>query len=118
MAMIIGAANEAAKGLFEPKAGQHVIILCPRMSGFEICLAGFVENRWTWPWYSVIDHQSEGSPRDINAISHRIGAKQAGVLFCSENIDQSAGVERVNMLGKQHEFVHFRRIGETLVDLP
>ena len=51
------------------------------------------------PRHPVEHHQAERASGHVDAVAHRIGAQEAGILLGAENIDQGGGVDTVHMLG-------------------
>ncbi len=61
-------------------------------------------------------HQPERMAGDIDAVPEGVGAEQAGVGIIAEDVDQSAGVDRVNMLGVERQARAGEPVGDAGVD--
>ena len=53
---------------------------------------------------------------DIDAIAQGIGAEQAGAGIVAENVDQRAGVDRIDMLGVERQSAPRQPVGNPAMD--
>ena len=95
MAMVIGAADDPAKGLRQSGADDPVVIGAATTRQTP----GAMENIGARPGNRFHDHQPQALARHIDTIAQRVGAEQTGLGLVAENIDQCAGVDRIDMLG-------------------
>jgi hypothetical protein len=59
---------------------------------------GLVQDVGARPGHAVEDDEAQRAAGHVDAVAHRVGAEQAGILLGAEDVDQRAGVERVDML--------------------
>ena len=64
-----------------------------------------------WPRHLFHNHQPQRMAGHIDAIAQGIGTEQTGMRVIAENIDERAGVDRVNMLRVQRQPVARQPVG-------
>jgi len=61
-------------------------------------------------------HQPERFAGHIDAIAQRIGAEQGSAGIIAEDIDERAGIDRIDMLGVERQAIAGEAIGDAGVD--
>ena len=107
VAMIIGLADQATKGLREAGPDDAVIIIHPATGK----PSRFVQYVWPWPRHLFHDDKAQRMAGHIDPIAQGIGAEQAGVRIIAEDIDQRAGIHRIDMLGIEREAITRQTVG-------
>ena len=52
----------------------------------------------------------------VDAVAQRVGAEQGGVRIVAEDVDQRAGVDRIDMLGVERQAVAGEPVGDAGMD--
>jgi hypothetical protein len=55
------------------------------------------------PRHAFQHHQPQRHARHIDPVAQRIGAEQRGARIVAEDVDQRAGVDRIDMLGVERQ---------------
>src|SRR6185312_7767187 len=106
-AVIVGAADQAAECLLQPQPRQHVVI----GGAAELLAACLVQDVGSRPGHAVEDDEAERATGHVDAVAHRIGAEQAGILLGPEDVDERRGLERVDMLCQERDAGALQRLG-------
>ena len=104
MPVIVCAADQPTERLRQSRADNRVVIgaaTAPVLVGGSA--AGAVEDRGLGPWHLLHDHQPQRVAGHIHPIAQCIGAKQGRARIVTEDIDQCAGVDRIDMLGIERQ---------------
>ena len=112
-AVVVAAADQAAKGLAQAQAGEHVV---PAVA-LEGLAARLVQDVGARPGHTVEDDEAQGTAGDVDAVAHRVGAQQACILLGAEDVDQGAGVHGVDMLGVERQPGVFQGLGGAAMDV-
>ena len=96
-AAVVGAADQPAEGLLQLQPGQHLVV----GAAAEGVAARPVQQGRPRPRHPVEDDQPQRAAGHVDAVAHRVGAEQAGVLLGAEDVDQRADVERIDVLRQQ-----------------
>ena len=106
------AADQPAERLRQPGADDAVVIRAaaarhpPRR----------VEHGRARPRHAFHHHQPQRFAGHVDAVAQRIGAEQRGARVVAEDVDQRAGVDRIDMLGKQRQAVAGEAVGDPRMD--
>ncbi len=76
------------KACFSLQPRQHVVI----GGAAERCAPRLVQDVGPRPGHAVEDDEPQRAARHVDAVAHRIGAEQAGVLLGAEDVDQRRGL--------------------------
>jgi hypothetical protein len=68
------------------------------------------------PRHAVKHDQPQRAAGDINTITDRVGAEEAGIFLGPKYIDEGRGRHRFDMLGKKQNTTCFERRGDALMD--
>ena len=96
---IVGAADQAAERLPDARPDDTVVIGAAALRRAPRRM----ENGGTRPRYPLHDHEPQRFTRHIDPVAERIGAEQRGVRIGTEDVDEGAGVERIDMLGIERQ---------------
>ena len=106
------APDQPAERLRQPRADDPVVI--------GAAAAGQpprrVEHRRPRPGHPLHHHQPQRFAGHVDAVAQRVGAEQRGVRIVAEDVDQRAGVDRIDMLGEQRQAGAGQPVGDAGVD--
>ena len=106
------APDQPAERLRQPRADDAVVI--------GAAAAGHpprrVQHRRPRPRHPLHHHQPQRIARHVDPVAQRIGAEQRGARVVAENVDQRAGVDRVDMLGEQRQPGARQPVGDPRMD--
>ncbi len=112
-ALVTRAPDQAAETLRDPQADDRVVI----GGEAETVLARGMQDVGPSQGTRFADNEAQRTARHVDAVAHRIGAEQAGMLVLAEDVDQGSGVERVSMLGIERQARFLQRRGDAGMDL-
>ena len=111
-AVIVGAADQPAERLRQPRADDAVVM---RRSAARQPPRG-VEHGRLGPGHALHHHQPQRMAGHIDAVAQRVGAEQRGARIVAEDVDQRAGVDRIDMLGVERQAFAREPIGDAGMD--
>ena len=104
--------DQPAERLRQPRA-DHPVVIGAAAIGQP---ARRVEHRRPRPRHPLHHHQPQRFARHVDPVAQRIGAEQRGVRIVAENVDQRAGIDRVDMLGEQRQSGPRQPVGDPGMD--
>ena len=111
-AAVVGATDQPPEGLRQPPAGNEVVVGAAAESG----AAGGMDDGRARPRHALHDDEAQRLAGHVDAVPQRVGAQQRSSWFGTENIDQRAGVDRVDVLGEEGQAGPCQRVGDAGVD--
>ena len=75
-----------------------------------------MEHGWARPGHALQQHQPQRIAGHVDAVAQRIGAEQAGARIVAEDVDERAGVDRIDVLGVERKAFTGEAIGDAGVD--